>query len=171
MTDWFGINLEQFSGIIFTTFLAYVALLIIVKINGLRSFAKMSGHDFAVTVAIGSILASISLSKEPSILQGGLAISSLLLIQSAFSYWRIHRGNSYLENKPLLIIKEGDILHENLVKAKMTEEDLMAKLREANVLKLGDVKAAVFETTGDVSILHGEGELDNALLLKDVKDC
>ncbi|WP_420433812.1 YetF domain-containing protein [Hyphobacterium sp.] len=46
----------------------------------------------------------------------------------------------------------------------MTEADLYAKLREANVLEMSAVRAAVLEQTGDVSVLHGDTSLDNAIL-------
>ena len=42
----------------------------------------------------------------------------------------------------------------------MTRADLLAKLREANVLSFHQVHAVVMETTGDVSVLHGTGDED-----------
>ena len=43
-------------------------------------------------------------------------------------------------------------------------DDLRAKLREANVIHMGQVRAVVFETTGDVSVLHGGDGIDGALI-------
>lgn len=40
----------------------------------------------------------------------------------------------------------------------MSEDDLLAKLREANIVQLSEVKAIILETTGDVSVIHGESE-------------
>ena len=138
--------------------------MLIVRANGLRSFSKMSGHDFAVTVAIGSILATTVVAKEPSILQGALAIAALLSFQNLFSLWRIKRVKQYLENTPVFLMKGDKILHENLNKNRITEEDLMAKLREANVLRLDDVQAVVLEQTGDISVLHGDKDIDAQIL-------
>jgi uncharacterized membrane protein YcaP (DUF421 family) len=45
-------------------------------------------------------------------------------------------------------------LHENLRRANVTEDDLRAKLREANVLTWDQVRAVVLETTGGISVLH-----------------
>ena len=50
------------------------------------------------------------------------------------------------------------ILHENLKKARVTESDLRSKLREANVLDLSQVRAVIFEATGDISVLHTSEE-------------
>ncbi len=58
------------------------------------------------------------------------------------------------------------ILHENLKKAQLTVADLHSKLREANVFNYNQVKAVVFETTGDVSVPHSDRdtELDPDIL-------
>ena len=62
------------------------------------------------------------------------------------------------------------ILEQNLKKARVTKGDLRAKLREANVINLSQVRAVVFETTGDISVLHSSntGEEIEDWLLKDV---
>ena len=162
--DWFDISLTEAIGIILTTLGLYVGMMIIVRINGLRSFAKLSSHDFAVTVAIGSILAAICIQKEPALLHGLLAIATFLFLQALYSYWRLSHPHIHLDNEPLLIMENGKILEDNLKKSKMTKEDLMSKLREANVLQFSEVRAAVFEPSGDISILHGKKEVDKELL-------
>ncbi|MAQ71418.1 MAG: hypothetical protein CL565_04410 [Alphaproteobacteria bacterium] len=162
--DWIKITLGEVVGISVSTVLVYFLMLLFVKLNGLRSFSKMSAHDFAVTIAIGSILASVVVQKEPTLMQGVVAIGVFLIIQSLFSGWRMLRPESILENKPILLMDGPEILHKNLLIAKITKEDLKAKLREANVLRYSEVKAVVFEATGDVSVLHGDKEIDKDLL-------
>lgn len=49
-----------------------------------------------------------------------------------------------------------DVLYDNLHKAQMTEDDLRAKLREANIIDPAQIRAVVMETTGDVSVLHAD---------------
>ena len=63
-------------------------------------------------------------------------------------------------------MRHGKILQENLDSSNVSKEDLMAKLREANALKMSNVKAVIFETTGDIAVLHGDGEddIDDELL-------
>jgi len=62
-----------------------------------------------------------------------------------------------------------DILYDNLTKARVTVTDLRSKLREANIIELGDVKAVVFETTGNIVVIHSDDNRPvNDWLLKDV---
>ncbi len=164
MSDWLTISTEQIYGITLSALVVYVLLMVFIKINGLRSLAKMSAHDFAVTIAIGSLLAATVVQKEPSIGQGVLAIGIFILLQAMYSFWRLKRSKPLLENEPLLLMKNGKILTENLISAQITQQDLIAKLREANVLQFSEVQAVVFEATGDVSVLHGSQKLDKKLL-------
>lgn len=53
-------------------------------------------------------------------------------------------------------MRDGVILHEALPYTRVAKDDLIAKLREANVLDLSQVRAVILETTGDVSVLHGD---------------
>lgn len=162
--DWVLITYSQVVQIVITTVVIYFGSLLLIKINGLRSLSKMSSHGYIVSLAIASICASTIIQGKQSILQGLLAISLLLLFQSIYSIWRRKKRKVHLENEPILLMKGADILEENLAKTKVTKADLFAKLREANVLDLNDVKAVVFEQTGDISVLHGKKELDEAIL-------
>ena len=147
-------------------FLALLAVVLAVRIVGLRSFAKMSSFDFAVTVATGSLLASVLINQDRSFVHAFAVIGALLVAQWVIAKGRVHLEwfRDAVDNTPLLIMRDGEILHENMRKGRLTEADVYAKLREANVLDLAQVRAFVLETTGDVSVLHGEGPVDEALL-------
>ena len=143
-----------------------LVVILLTRIAGLRSFSKMAGYDFVITVAMGSILASVVITRSTTFGVGIAAIVALFCVQMALS--RVRRNFSSVEdamdNEPLMIMWGQDILEDNLHAAKMTRSDLMGKLREANVLRMEQVQAVVFEQTGDVSVLHGEGPVDEALI-------
>ncbi|SDB33132.1 Protein of unknown function [Flavobacteriaceae bacterium MAR_2010_188] len=155
MDEWFGIELSDVFAICLTALGVYIAVLVFTRIAGKRSFSKMSSHDFAMTVAIGSILATTILSKSTSMLQGIVGLAAVYCLQlGAALLRRIDFFQNLMDNKPMFLMDGPRILHENLRKARVTEGDLRAKLREANVLRLDDIRAVIFETTGDISVLH-----------------
>ncbi|MFQ6549574.1 DUF421 domain-containing protein [Aestuariibius sp. 2305UL40-4] len=146
------------------------ALVVLTRLAGLRSFSKMSGFDFAITVAMGSVLASVVVSPDTGILAGLSALTALFLVQAVVARARVasSRTQEVLDNAPLLIMDGPTMLEGNMQAAKISRADLLGKLREANVTQLSQVQAVVFEATGDVSVLHrGDGEID-AVLLEDV---
>lgn len=74
-----------------------------------------------------------------------------------------------MDNSPLLLMDGPTVIEDNLRKARVTRGDLRSKLREANVTRLSQVRAVVFETTGDISVLHEKGDEKMDLwLMKDV---
>ncbi|ALM20264.1 hypothetical protein AAT17_02870 [Nonlabens sp. MIC269] len=152
----------------------FILIIIITRIVGLRSFAKFTTYDFAITVAIGSIVSS-TLTSSTSVAQGFTAIAALLILTLIVSI--IQKRNSKIKssisNQPILLMKGKEILYDNLKKAHVHEDQLIAKLREANVIHLDQVVAVVLETTGDISVLHCD-DASNANLhdkiLQGVKD-
>ncbi len=140
------------------------AIIVCVRIVGLRSFSKMSSFDFAVTVAMGSLLAAVTLSRS-SLVEGFAAAAALLLTQAAISHARIRFGvGSVVDNEPLLLMVGPTMLEDNLRRARVTPNDVRAKLRQANVLRLDQVRYVVLETTGDVTVVQGDGELERDIL-------
>ncbi len=147
----------------------YLALLLLTRVAGLRSFAKLSGFDFAVTVAIGSLVATTIVAEDPPLLQAAVGLVSLYALQMLVAILRQHSSltRAAVENTPLLLMDGDRLLTENLRRARLTEADLRAKLREANVLDPSEIRAVVMESTGDVSVLHGDSDgptLDRGLL-------
>lgn len=171
--SWIVTSMSALLMVILSTIGIYLAVILFTRLSGLRSFSKMSSFDFAITVAIGSIIASTILAKDPPLFQAIMALGVLYAVQMSVASLR---GKStvmskIVDNEPLLLMKGEEILEQNLKRAKVTNADLRAKLREANVTQMDQVKAVVMETTGDVSVLHHKN-LDHTLdsiLLKEVR--
>lgn len=153
--DWITMPLESVPYILLSTAGIYITVIFFTRISGLRTFSKMSSFDFAMTVAVGSLIATTITMKNPPLLQSVLALAGLYVLQKMVSFIR-KKGYTFgkvVDNQPLLLMKGSVILKDNLAKADVTHEDLLEKLREANVTRFDQVKAVVFETTGDVSVL------------------
>lgn len=136
-----------------------------VRLAGLRAFSKMSSYDFAVTVSFGSVLAGTVLNPGVTLWQGMMAMAALFLVQWVIGYLRSRfpAVEGLADNSPVLLMRDGEVLAGNLERTRVTMDDLRAKLREANVLHFGQVRAVVLETTGDVSVLHGDHLSDDLL--------
>lgn len=165
---------ETFDALLRGFLLAMMALtwvVIQIRIVGLRSLSKMTTFDFVMTVALGSLVATGATASDwPAFLQALAAMLGLFVIQVVIA--RIRKSSDMaeqlLQNEPVILMRDGEIIREALEKTRVAESDLFAKLREANVLHLSEVRAVVLETTGDVSVLHGD-TLDT-VVLKGVKE-
>lgn len=157
-TSWHDAGLVVLSGP-----LILVAVIAAIRVVGLRSLSKMSSFDFAVTVAIGSIIASVTASST-SVANGALAIVTLFATQTVISMLRRRTSvERVIDNTPVLLMRDGQFNAIALAQCRVTRSDVLAKLREANALRLDRVLAVVFETTGDISVLYGDGPADQIL--------
>lgn len=144
--------------------LMVLAVIAAIRVTGLRSLSKMSSFDFAVTVAIGSIIAGV-VASSTAVADGVLGIVVLLGVQAVVALLRQRTSlASVIDNTPVLLMRDGRFDEALLSATRVTRSDVIAKLREANVLRLEDVRAVVLETTGDISVLHGQTPVDDILL-------
>ncbi len=149
----------------------YSTVIIFTRIFGKRSFSKMSSFDFAMTVAVGSIVASTVLSQSISFLEGAFGLFMVYLLQLTAAYLRRYKWfRKLIDNQPTLLMEGEKMLRENMKAVRITEGDLRSKLREANVAKLSEVKAVIFETTGNMVVIHKDDDcIIDDWLLKDVQ--
>lgn len=141
-------------------------VIFIVRIIGLRTFSKMTAFDFIATVATGSLLANCATSTNwPAFVQASGGMIFILLAQ--YTLARLRRNNEavskILENEPMLLVSNGKWIEQAMDKVRVSDADIWAKLREANVTDLSKIRAVVLETTGDISVLHDENLNDQLL--------
>lgn len=165
LSDWLGSTWPQIGGVVISTIAVFVVVIVLTRLAGLRSFSKMSSFDFAMTVAVGSVMATTAASPSTTLVNGVVALAVFYLVQVVVARARLHHGASeVVDNAPLLLMQDGRLLHDNMRTARISERDVQAKLREAGVTDYAEVLAVVLETTGDVSVLDGDGPLDARLL-------
>ncbi|PVW13496.1 DUF421 domain-containing protein [Marixanthomonas spongiae] len=158
--DHFFKNLTEIPEVFIGTTVIFILLILYTRLFGLKSFSKMTGFDFVITVAIGNIIAMTVNTGSPSVLVGAVLLLILYALNYLINYIRFKSQSveKLIENKPIMLMRNGEILKENMKRSKVTESELQSKLREANVINLSQVKAVILESTGDVLVLHTDKE-------------
>lgn len=145
----------------------YLTVLVVVRLNGLRSFSKMSSVDFVVTIAIGSIVASVA-ATTTSLAAGACAVVVLFGVQFLATTLRRH-DRGLLDNNPEVLMVGPDVRHDVMRRRRVTEGDIRSKLRASDVVTLDDVVCVVLETTGEVSVItRRDGAAPDPWILDDV---
>lgn len=159
MEKLFSTSLEQLLAVFLAAVIIYIITVLLTRITGKRSFAKLSSFDFAMTVAVGALVGTTVLSPTVSLMQGIMGLISLYFLQYLVGSLRRFQIIDFLvTSKPILLMKGARVLDENLKKAHVTERDLQAALRRANITNRSQILAVIFETSGDISVLHSEQE-------------
>ncbi len=139
--------------------IAYVALVTVLRISGKRTLSKMNAFDLVVTVALGSTLATVILSKDVALAEGVLALVLLVALQLIVS-WSSVRSKTIsrlVKSEPALVYYRGEFLREQMHRARVVEDEVLAAMREQGQASLGDVEAVVLETDGTMSVVMPGG--------------
>ncbi len=145
---------------------ALMWVVLLVRVLGLRSFSKMTNFDFVMTIAMGTLIGSASQAQHlPSFLQALAAMVALFAVQWIAARLRksSDRFKSMISNTPVVLMRNGEYCDDVMAASRVSRNELVAKLREANVTDFSQVRAVVLETTGDISVLHGD-HLSEAVL-------
>ena len=135
--------------------LAYVGLVVFLRISGKRTLAKMNAFDLIVTVSLGSTLATIALSADVALAQGLLALALLIALQFLITWSSVRWGwiRHAMTGEPSLLLFRGQYLHAALRRARVTEEEVRAAIRSHGLLAIEEVEAVVLETDGSFSVM------------------
>ena len=154
----FSITLDSFIRIITVGILAYVGLIFFLLTSGKRSLTQLNAFDLVVTVALGSILSTILLNKNVSLLEGLLAFVLMILLQFLLTFTSVRwkKFNKIIKSEPSLLYLNGSFLRETMKKERMSEGDILQSVRNDGIGDLKEVKAIVLENDGSLSVISGE---------------
>jgi uncharacterized membrane protein YcaP (DUF421 family) len=140
--------------------LAYAALVFLLRISGKRTLTKLNAFDLVVTVALGSTLATVLLSKSVPLVEGILALGLLIVLQYVITWLSVRspRFQALIKAEPTLVVCHGRFLDGAMKTQRLTREEVMAALRGNGTPDLETVAAVVLETDGSISILTGPSE-------------
>jgi uncharacterized membrane protein YcaP (DUF421 family) len=134
---------------------AYIGMIVLLRISGKRTLTKMNAFDFVVTVALGSTLATVLLSKDVALADGLVAFALLIFLQLIIT-WLSVRSKSFsklIKAEPTLLLFRGEFLRDTMKAERVTEEEILSILRSNGVSETAEADAVIMETDGSLSIL------------------
>ena len=139
----------------FRTVILYLLLIAGLRLSGKRQIGELEPIELVLTLLI-SDLASVPMQDFGiPLLNGVVPILALIALSTLFSCISLRnvRFRSLVCGEPALVIKDGQIRQEVMHHNRLTLDELMEELRGQGVTNLKDVKYAVLETSGQVSVL------------------
>lgn len=135
--------------------LAYIALVVLLRLTGKRTLSKMNAFDFVVTVALGSTLATVLLSESVALAEGVVAFALLIVLQMAVAWGsaRSRRFRHMVKAEPRLLLHRGEMLHKALLDERVAPEEVLAAIRAGGQAEVADVTAVILETDGSFSVI------------------
>lgn len=135
----------------------YVLMLIIIRLLGKRTIGNFTVFDLLVALMLGEVVDEM-IYGDVTLLQGSVAVVVLAFAKSATSwltYWD-HGFDALLEGTPTVVVRDGDLVRKGMKKERMNEKEVMAHLREQGIDDIREVKFAIVEDDGKVSVIKRE---------------
>ncbi|HSX71186.1 MAG TPA: YetF domain-containing protein [Pseudomonas sp.] len=136
----------------------YIALLILFKLAGRRSLAQLTTFDFVLLLIIGEATQQALLGEDFSVTNAVLVIMTLIALDVGASLLkrRSERIAYLLDGSPTIVVENGVALEERLAKARLRLEDIMESARESGLERVEQIKFAIIERNGKISIIPRE---------------
>ena len=139
--------------------LLFAVAVIGLRLGERRTLAQLGAFDFAVAVAIGSIIGRTVSASDTSFLTGAVALVTLLAVHRLVALARRHsRIARAIDHPPRVLVARGAIQEREAARAGLTTADVYALLRRHGVEDLNQVGYLLYETRGATTLVGADRE-------------
>jgi uncharacterized membrane protein YcaP (DUF421 family) len=131
---------------------------------GRSTLGELSTFELLMYVTMGDLVQQSVTQQDYSVTSGVLTISVFALMTVALSWlqWRFPTTRSLIRGKPVVIVRNGELLPVPARQQRFTASDLLATARQQGIRSLSDVELAVLEADGKVSFFTATGSSEGA---------
>lgn len=161
--DWQRIFLDDFpllflAEVALRASFAFITVFLFLKISGRRGIRQLSVFELVVILTLGSAAGDVSFYEDVPLLPIGATFVTLLVLYrvTMLAMSRSKRFASWMEGKPVTIIRDGLYELHSLETHNISSDEFFMELRQQGVEHLGQVRLGILETDGDVSLFFFE---------------
>ena len=133
----------------------YFVLLAMIRASGKRTMGQFTPFDMLLVVLLGNAVQNALLGEDTSV-AGGLLLAVTLISLNwivGFVSARSEKVEALIEGSPVLLARDGEVYRDVLRKELISRADFDKALREAGCEAIDEVKLAVLETNGHITII------------------
>lgn len=153
--------MNPYLDIVLRSVCVYLFMIIALRIFGKKELSQLNTADVILILLISNSVQNAMVGSNSSLLGGIVAAFALFLINLIFKKIMLHSKfiKEMLQDKPEILIHNGKIDFKALAKLGISSEELQEAMREHGVEFYKDVKLAMFEIDGSISIISGDNDL------------
>ena len=141
---------------IIRTILLYAFVVLAVRLMGKRQISEMQPSELVITLIVSEIAAIPMQNTSQPLLSGIIPVIVLVALEIAASVLMMKSGKfrKMMCGSPIVVIRDGKILQNEMRRLRLTTEDLCVQLRQQDIFSIEDVQYCIVETNGKVSVLE-----------------
>ena len=133
----------------------FVLIVAMLRLVGQQALAKMSGFDVVFTVTLGSVVATVAVTRDITVSEAVAVLATLLFLQEITRklqsrYLVVHH---LVREAPRVLLWDGTLLEDRLRETSVSADEVRAAVRKAGLCSLGDVRIVVLENDGEWSVV------------------
>jgi uncharacterized membrane protein YcaP (DUF421 family) len=153
--------MNPYLDIVLRSAAVYLFMVIALRVFGKKELSQLNTADVILILLISNSVQNAMVGNNTT-LWGGLAAATILFVINFILKKLIYRYKKFSElmlEKPEILIHNGTLDFKNLSKLDITSDELKEAMREHGVEYFKDVKLAMLEIDGNISIISGERNL------------
>ena len=150
--------IEGYLKIILSSSAVYIFIIVAIRLFGKKELAQLSIIDLVFILLISNAVQNAMVGSDSSLSGGLVAASTLFMINYLFKYllYSFPKLGNIVQGTELMLIYNGQLNESNLVKARITREEILEAVREHGVAEIRNVDLAVLEIDGNISIISND---------------
>lgn len=134
--------------------IVYLSLIIFIRVTGKRQIGQLSPFDLVLLLILSEAVQNAMTAGDESVAGGLIVVATLLAINYLIGFitYKSRKAEDIIEGRPEILIRDGKLIEQVAQKSRISERELESTLREAGFFKMEDVRLAVLEDNGSVSV-------------------
>jgi uncharacterized membrane protein YcaP (DUF421 family) len=133
----------------------YLFVIFVMRVIGRRELSSLSAVDLVLLVVLGDAIQQGLTQDDYSVTGAMIAVATIASVQVLSSYvgFRSKRAQKVLEGQPIVILRDGKLLTENMRRERLTESEVAEERRGHEIGSFDEVAWAILETNGQINFI------------------
>ena len=136
----------------------FFAIFLVTRVIGRRELSTMEPFDLILLIVTGDLMQQAVTQSDYSLTGGLTVLATMALLTVALSYisFKVPKLRPVLDGEPLVLVQDGEIIERNLRRERITVGELLAEARQQQVASVDQIRFAVLETNGRISVIPND---------------
>lgn len=145
--------MHEYIWVLIRTVAIFLILMLVIRLLGKREVGQLSIFDLVVLLIIADV-GAMGIDNGKQFIPAILCLFLFLLLQKIFSKLLLHNPSlrGIIDGKPIILIKDGNIIYDNLKKENYTIDDLINQIHMEGIMDVDEIRLAFLETSGKLSV-------------------
>jgi uncharacterized membrane protein YcaP (DUF421 family) len=142
--------------IVLRAFVLYVFVVFVMRVIGRRELSSMTPFDLVLLIILGDAIQQGLTQDDYSVTGAILAVATMATMQVFTSYlsFRSRTARKILEGEPIVVVERGQLVEHNLVRERMTADEIAEEMRQQQISSLDQVEWGILEANGSISFIE-----------------